>query len=64
MKEASEEPTELRQEPTRWYFGSIPRHEFHYHHCVECGEDHGCYEDECYMADQYICHNCYDKILH
>ena len=35
---------------------------FHYHYCRICDEDHECLEDDCRLARQTICHNCYNKL--
>jgi hypothetical protein len=35
---------------------------FHAHFCRVCGEEHECLLDECDLAPQTICHNCYYKL--
>ncbi|MBI3652937.1 MAG: hypothetical protein HY231_18075 [Acidobacteria bacterium] len=35
---------------------------FHSHYCRVCGEDHECTLEDCDLAPQTICHNCFYQL--
>jgi hypothetical protein len=62
----SEETRRKRREERKEYVylrPDDPRNEgFHSHYCRICCEDHECALDDCDLAVQTICHNCYYRL--
>ena len=63
--DTEEEKRRRREELTEYVYlrpDEPPNEGFHSHYCRVCGEDHECTLDECDLAPQTICHNCFHKL--
>ena len=66
MASDTEEAKRKRREELAEYVylrANDPRNQgFHSHYCRMCDEEHECMLDECDLAPQTICHNCFYKL--